>query len=97
MSAPANETNLGNIRRVLVKVNELGKRIGDSHGRAVFTDHEVELMRQLREGGMKLKEIAEKFETTKGHVSRICNYTRRGCTAFGFKHVSVIKRQKAGQ
>jgi hypothetical protein len=33
--------------KVFIKVNEKGCRIGDSHPRAVLTDHEVDLLMEL--------------------------------------------------
>ena len=54
-----------------------GYRVGESHHRAKLTDHEVELIRLLREGGMKLKEIARKFECTPENISQIVNYKTR--------------------
>ena len=35
---------------------------GERHQKARLSDQDVELMRQLREGGMTYREIAEKFE-----------------------------------
>jgi hypothetical protein len=56
-----------------------GYRIGDSHHRAELTDHEVELMRQLRDGGMRVAELARRFDRSKGYVSKVCNFAlRRG-------------------
>jgi DNA-binding CsgD family transcriptional regulator len=56
-----------------------GYRIGDSHQRSEFTDREVELMRQLRDGGMGIEAIAERFGATKGYVWKICTFQlRRG-------------------
>jgi hypothetical protein len=62
-----------------VKRGDNGYRIGDSHHRSGFTDHEVELMRKLRDFGLKVEEIARRFEATKGYVSKVCNFQiRRG-------------------
>ena len=54
-----------------------GYRVGETHHNAKLTDHDVELIRLLREGGMKLKEIAKKFECTPECVSQIVNYKSR--------------------
>ncbi len=67
--------------RYLVKYNARGDRVGDSHGRAVFSDSEIEAMRQLRESGMSYGEIARKFECTKGYVWKVCSYLARATTA----------------
>ena len=46
----------------MVGVNKKNYRVGVSHHRAKITDHEVDLIRQLRDEGMMCREIAEKFE-----------------------------------
>lgn len=62
-----------------VKRGANGYRIGDSHHRAELTDREVELMRRLREQGLKTDELVRIFEVTKGYVSKVCNFhIRRG-------------------
>ncbi len=50
---------------------------GQMHWRAKLTDREVELMRQLHEDGMRVTEIAVKFDISKSHVSRITRYLSR--------------------
>ena len=50
---------------------------GQTHWRAKLTDREVELMRQLHEDGMRVTEIAAKFDISKSHVSRITRYLSR--------------------
>ena len=50
---------------------------GQMHWRAKLTDQEVELIRQLHEGGMGVTAIARKFEVSKSHVSRITRYLAR--------------------
>lgn len=59
------------------KRNENGYRIGDSHHNARLTDHEIELMRQLRAEGMKVRELARKFGVSKGYVSKVVAYLIR--------------------
>ena len=54
-----------------------GWRVGETHHRAKLTDHDVELIRLLREGGMKVVEIAKKFECTPQNISTIVNYRSR--------------------
>ena len=50
---------------------------GQSHPRSLFTDHEVDLIRHLHEQGMGYQEIAEKFDTTRQCIYRICTYRTR--------------------
>lgn len=72
-------------KKQYVGVNAHGLRIGENHQRALISDHDVELIRELAEGGMRYTEIAEKFEISKVTVGRICRYERRGQTVAGFK------------
>lgn len=64
----------------LIGVNERGLRVGQDHQRAKLTDASVELIRQLREGGMTYRSIAQKFEVSAMMVCYICNYKRRVST-----------------
>lgn len=73
-------------RKVFVAVDEDGNRCGETHHNAKFTDHEIDLIRELREGGMMVKEIAAKFECACSTISEICTYQRR---------VSSVSRWKA--
>lgn len=54
-----------------------GRPTGERHPMAVLSDHEVELMRQLRDEGMTWNWLAEKFEVPKRTVRDICTYKRR--------------------
>lgn len=69
----------------LVGVNERGLRVGQYHQRAKLTDRDVELIRELREGGMSFRKIAVKFEVSAMIVCYICNYQRRATAAVRFK------------
>lgn len=64
----------------LVKRSASGRRIGESHPRAVLLDHEVEMMRELHEAeGFGYRRLAKKFEVPRDTVRDICRYrTRRG-------------------
>lgn len=50
---------------------------GERHQKARLSDQDVELMRQLREGGMTYREIAEKFECSLWTVRSIVTYQSR--------------------
>lgn len=63
--------------RSLVKKRKQGYRRGDGHHNATVSDHEVELIRQLRGEGMTLSWLAKKFRLSKGHVSKLCRYLAR--------------------
>jgi len=68
------------LNRRLLGVNEAGLRVGEDHPRATLTDHDVELIRKLAEGGMLYRDIAAKFDISKFTVGRICRFERRGQT-----------------
>lgn len=54
-----------------------GYRVGDSHHNACYTDHEIELARQLHEGGMKVGEVARKMGMSKGYASKVLSCRAR--------------------
>ena len=60
-----------------VQIGEYGKRVGESHGRAKLSDHEIDLVRQLKEEGMPATEIAEKMEISRRYVYKLVNFERR--------------------
>lgn len=64
-----------------------GFRIGETHHNAKLTDHDVELIRLLREGGMKVKEIAKKFECSPSNITLITTYKGRVTYAQGCNKV----------
>lgn len=61
----------------MVMVNERGQRIGESHPRAVLTDHEVGLLLELRDEGYSYGWLAKTFEVHKQTVAKICTGVRR--------------------
>ncbi len=73
-------------RKVFVAVNEQGIRLGETHPNADLTDHEVDLIRELREkDGMSYAMLAEKFEVPKSTIHMICTYQRRAVTIARWK------------
>jgi DNA-binding NarL/FixJ family response regulator len=54
-----------------------GYRIGEAHHNTKITDDQVRLIRLLREGGMKIKDIALNFDCTPSNISAITNYRTR--------------------
>lgn len=65
-------------RRRLLQFGESGRRIGETHHKAVLTDHEVGLLLELREEGKTYGWLAEKFEISKMTVRSICRGRTRG-------------------
>jgi hypothetical protein len=80
------------VKKRTVAVNEAGHIIGEFHPRAVLTDHEIDLMFELREQGFSYGWLAVKFEITKGACWKIIQGLRRGHVAARWRVVSV--RQK---
>ena len=64
-----------------IALNERGQRIGEGHPGAVLTDDEVDLVWELRAGGMSYGRIAAKLEVSKGCVAKILTGQRRGQVA----------------
>lgn len=70
----------------IVGVNEKGLRVGEDHQHAQLTDHDVELMRQLREQeGIGYKRLAVMFDSHVRTVRDIVNYKRRITTPTAWK------------
>lgn len=69
----------------LIAVNERGLAIGESHPRAVLTNHEVEMLLELRAEGFSYSWLAKKFEVAKGTVAKICRGERRGQYPVAFR------------
>ena len=65
-------------RAKTIQVNEQGRRIGESHQNTTLSDHDVDLILALRDEGLALSEIAEKFEVSKGCIWKIVQGYRRG-------------------
>lgn len=69
----------------LVAVNDQGLRIGETHPRAVLTDHDVVLLLELRAEGYSYRWLGEKFEIHYTHARRICLGQGRAQWAARFK------------
>lgn len=68
-------------RRRLIQFNDQGRRIGETHHKAVLSDHEVQLLLELREEGKSLRWLSDKFEIPKVTVKSICSGRTRGIAA----------------
>lgn len=54
-----------------------GIKCGEDHPRAKLSNHEVELLRRLHDGGMTQRELAIKFEISPAQVNNLVNYRQR--------------------
>jgi hypothetical protein len=68
-------------------VNERNLRIGESHPRAVLTDHDVELVLELRDDGHSYRWIAMKMEVSLAQIFRICTGKQRSQIPSGHRRV----------
>lgn len=68
----------------LVAVNESGLPIGEDHPKARYTNHEIELVLQMRDQGASYGEIAQKMEMPKSTVQAICSGRSRCQTPYQY-------------
>ena len=61
-----------------VRVNEDGRRIGESHPQAVLSDVEVDALLAERDAGTTLSELARRWGLSKSGVKGIVDGRRRG-------------------
>ena len=59
-------------RAGMVPVTRAGRRIGEGHQNSKYTDHEVDLVRRLRDDGMPYRRIARKMDMPLSTVWAIC-------------------------
>lgn len=55
----------------LVAVNEIGRRVGDSHHNAKLTNHEVEMLIGMHGDGLGYRRLSIMFEVSKSLVRNI--------------------------
>jgi predicted DNA-binding protein (UPF0251 family) len=73
----------------VVAVNDAGHVVGESHPNAKLTDHDVDLIFELREEGLSLGRIAKAMEVHKNTVQKILDGTRRGHVVTTWRRVPV--------
>lgn len=68
-----------------VQIGEYGKRVGESHQRAIFSDKEIEDMRDAYDAretsGESVQQIADRFGCSKRYVFYVCGFERRNARA----------------
>jgi len=76
--------------RLLVAVNESGRRIGATHHNAVLSDALVDQMRNSHEDdGLGYKKISRELNLARTTVRKICTYERRAQTPARWKSIRV--------
>lgn len=78
-----------------VAVNEAGYRIGEDHPAAKLTNHEVELILELREQCMSYGDIARKFDISKSQVRNICKGLKRCQAPWQWRRVKARLAKRA--
>ncbi len=81
-------------KTTLIAIGEYGKRVGETHGRAKLSDHEIDLVRQLKEEGMSASVIAEKMEITKRYVYKLVNFERRASVVTQYRRLVARKKKQ---
>ena len=72
-----------------VGVNELGRRVGESHSNSKLTNHDVELLLVLHDEGWGYRRLSAKFEISKSQVRNIVKGLRRCQVATAWRKVHV--------
>lgn len=78
----------------LVPVNERGYTIGERHHRAKLTDHEIDLLIELLDGGMSERRVAAKFEISRRAVRDYKHAKRRAQSASGYVREDRQSRER---
>ena len=73
----------------ILGVNDIGRRVGDSHHDAKLTNGDVELLRELRAEGWGYRRLATKFEVSKATVRNIVSGRYRGQVATAWKELKL--------
>ena len=76
-----------------VLVNSCGYVIGQDHHRARLTDREVDLIIELRAAGCTWRDIADKFDISKGQAHDYFTGRRRGQVATGQRRVNPARHR----
>ena len=84
-SEMSKRTIRGSLCLVTTEVNDNGRAIGESHQNARYTDQEVEMVRNLREEGYRLADIAAMMDMPIRTVRGYLDGTRRSQSVAGWK------------
>lgn len=72
---------------ITVAVNECGRRIGEDHQNARYTNREIEHVLEMRDEGKSYGFIATVMDMPKSTVASICKATRRCQCVMMFKTI----------
>ena len=71
----------------VVAVNDRGFRVGQDHQNAKLTNHEVDLLLELRDEGWSYGKLRDAFELSKSGVRKICKGMTRCQVADRYKKI----------
>lgn len=69
--------------KILIKVSETGRRVGDNNARARVPDALVDTLRDLNELGLGSRRLAYLYGLPRSSVAAILNYSRRNTAPRG--------------
>lgn len=72
-----------------IAINDIGRRVGDSHHNAKLTDGDVERLLAMHAQGWGYRRLAAKFEISKSHARYIVKGRWRGQVATDWQKVRV--------
>lgn len=80
--------------KVLIGVNEAGRRVGEDHHRAMLTDNEVGLLLELHEEhNWGYRRLSAKFDISRNAVKKICKGESRCQRATKWKIVHLSTQE----
>lgn len=76
--------------RRFIAINDIGRRIGETHHRSTIPDEIVDAIREMHEDrGWSYQRIAMRLKLPVPTVAKICRYERRAQTADRYLWVEV--------
>lgn len=73
----------------MVALNDIGRRIGESHPKSRLTDEQVDRIRDLHEDhDLSYDQLANLYQVHKSTIASICQYRTRAQTPFGWKKLN---------
>lgn len=73
--------------RLVLALSDEGRRVGESHPRARFSNLTIDTIRDQRDAGMTYGQLARLYGTSRGHIWDICACRTRSVVATKFKTI----------
>ena len=68
-----------------IALNDIGRRVGDSHHNAKLTNSEVDMLLEMHDAGWGYKRLSAKFDLSRSSVRNICKGKARCQTPSAWK------------